>query len=90
MPHLKYLTHKFDEYHIIEASDFAINEYSNNPKIKIQKDDGKSPKRQKRIVFASLMIMCVFVFAEIIVNPLIPFLFHDSKTNMSVNSLSAI
>ena len=56
----------------------------------LQKDDGKSPKRQKRIVFASLMIMCVFVFAEIIVNPLIPFLFHDSKTNMSVNSLSAI
>ena len=55
----------------------------------LQKDDGKSPKRQKRIVFASLMILCVFVFAEI-VNPLIPFLFHDSKTNMSVNSLSAI
>ena len=56
----------------------------------LQKDDGKSPKRQKRIVFASLMIMCVFVVAEIIVKPLIPFLFHDSKTNMSVNSLSAI
>ena len=42
VPHLKYLNHKFDEYHIIETSDFAINEYSNNPKIKIQKYDGKN------------------------------------------------
>ena len=56
----------------------------------LQKDDGKSPKRQKRIVFASLMIMCVFVVAEIILKPLIPFLLHDSKSNMSVNSLSAM
>ena len=56
----------------------------------LQKDDGKSPKKQKRIVFATLMIMCVFVVAEIILKPLIPFLLHDSKSNMSVNSLSAI
>ena len=56
----------------------------------LQKDDGKSPKRQKRIVFATLMIMCVFVVAEIILTPLIPFLLHDSKSNMSVNSLSAM
>ncbi len=56
----------------------------------LQKDDGKSPKKQKRIVFATLMIMCVFVVAEIILKPLIPFLLHDSKSNMSVNSLSAM
>ena len=40
-PHLEYLKHDFDEYHIIETSDFAINQNFDNSKIKISKYDGK-------------------------------------------------
>ena len=40
-PHIKYIKHNFDEYHIIETSDFAINQNLFNSKIKVSKYDGK-------------------------------------------------
>ena len=41
-PHIKYIKHNFDEYHIIETSDFAINQNFDNSKIKVAKYDGKN------------------------------------------------
>ena len=41
-PHIKYIKHDFDEYHIIETSDFAINQKFKNTKIKVTKYDGKN------------------------------------------------
>ena len=32
-PHIEYIKHNFDEYHIIETSDFAVNQNFNNLKI---------------------------------------------------------
>ena len=40
-PHIKYIKHNFDEYHIIETSNYAVNQDYNNSKIKITKYDGK-------------------------------------------------
>ena len=40
-PHIKYLKHDYDEYHIIETSDYALENYSENPKIIKKKYDGK-------------------------------------------------
>ncbi len=41
-PHINYVKHNFDEYHIIETSDFAINQNFSNSKIKITKYDGQN------------------------------------------------
>ena len=41
-PHIKYLKHEFDEYHIIETSDFALENYDNNYKIIKKKYDGQN------------------------------------------------
>ena len=41
-PHIEYIKHNFDEYHIIETSDFAVNQNFNNLKIKSVKYDGKN------------------------------------------------
>ena len=41
-PHIKYIKHNFDQYHIIETSDFAINQNFDNSKIKVTKYDGKN------------------------------------------------
>ena len=43
-PHLKYLTHSFNEYHIAETSDYAseIFDKNLNNKIKFKKYDGKN------------------------------------------------
>ena len=40
-PHIDYIKHSFDEYHIIETSDYAVNQNYSNSKIKISKYDGK-------------------------------------------------
>ena len=40
-PHLKYLKHDFDEYHIIETSDYALEKKEENKKIVKKKYDGK-------------------------------------------------
>ena len=40
-PHFKYLKHDFDEYHIIETSDYALENKEENPKILKKKYDGK-------------------------------------------------
>ena len=40
-PHLEYIKHNFDEYHIIETSDYALKQKFNNPKVKISNYDGK-------------------------------------------------
>ena len=41
-PHIKYLKHEFDEYHIIETSDFALENYDKNYKIIKKKYDGQN------------------------------------------------
>ena len=41
-PHINYVKHNFEEYHIIETSDFAINQNFSNSKIKITKYDGQN------------------------------------------------
>ena len=41
-PHDKYIKHDYDEYHILETSDFAIKKLSNNEKFIIHKYDGKN------------------------------------------------
>ena len=40
-PHLEYLKHDFDEYHIIETSDYALENKEENTKIFKKKYDGK-------------------------------------------------
>lgn len=40
-PHIKYLKHDYDEYHIIETSDYALENYNENSKIIKKKYDGK-------------------------------------------------
>ena len=40
-PHIKYLKHDYDEYHIIETSDYALENYDENSKIIKKKYDGK-------------------------------------------------
>ena len=40
-PHIKYLKHDYDEYHIIETSDYALENYNENLKIIKKKYDGK-------------------------------------------------
>ena len=40
-PHYKYIKSKYDEYHIIETSDFAIKNYDKIQNITVKKYDGK-------------------------------------------------
>ncbi len=40
-PHIEYIKHSFDEYHILETSDYAVGQNFDNSKIKISKYDGK-------------------------------------------------
>ena len=40
-PHIEYISHNFDEYHIIETSDYAVTQNSENSKIIVTKYDGK-------------------------------------------------
>lgn len=40
-PHDKYIKHDYDEYHILEISDFAIEKLSENKKFIVHKYDGK-------------------------------------------------
>ena len=41
-PHIEYIKHSFDEYHIIETSDYALSQDFNNSKVKVSKYDGKN------------------------------------------------
>jgi len=41
-PHIKYISHNFNEYHIVETSDYASNYLKDNDKIFFKKYDGKN------------------------------------------------
>ena len=41
-PHIDYIKHRFDEYHIIETSDYALSQDFGNSKVKVSKYDGKN------------------------------------------------
>ena len=41
-PHLEYIKHSFDEYHIIETSDYALSQDFKNSKVIISKYDGRN------------------------------------------------
>ena len=41
-PHLEYLKHKYDEYFILETSDYALNIYKNMENINAKIYDGKN------------------------------------------------
>ena len=40
-PHYSFIKHTFDEYHIIETSEYAINCHKDNKKVQVTKYDGK-------------------------------------------------
>ena len=39
-PHYKYIKHSYDEYHIVETSEYALNYHKNNPKFIVRQYDG--------------------------------------------------
>jgi SAM-dependent methyltransferase len=41
-PHYDFIKHNFNEYHIAETSDYAINSYKDNKKFIVKKYDGKN------------------------------------------------
>ena len=49
-PHIEYIKHNFDEYHIIETSDFAVNQNFNNLKIKSVNMMGKISLTQMKLL----------------------------------------
>tara|TARA_Y100000389_G_C17417462_1_gene494613 strand:+ start:717 stop:1385 length:669 start_codon:yes stop_codon:yes gene_type:complete len=41
-PHYNFIKHSYDEYHIVETSDYAINLHKENTKVQLSKYDGKN------------------------------------------------
>jgi len=41
-PHYNFIKHSYDEYHIVETSDYAMNYHKENTKVQLSKYDGKN------------------------------------------------
>tara|TARA_A100000164_G_C21854311_1_gene746676 strand:- start:179 stop:847 length:669 start_codon:yes stop_codon:yes gene_type:complete len=41
-PHFNFIKHSYDEYHIVETSDYVLDYHKDNAKVKLSKYDGKN------------------------------------------------
>ena len=70
-PHYKFITHPYDEYHIVETSGTVIQYYTDNPKVIATNYDGKTLPYEKEYFDRIIISHCL----EHIINPEI-FLFE--------------